>query len=506
MKKFTLYTILGAVLMTGMASCDSFLDTMPDQRTELDNVEKVRDILLSAYPTRHPELMFEFMSDNYEDNGENYASPGSDEINSYFWQDLTGVSYDSPQNMWDAYYKAIAAANQALEAIEELGTPDAALPYKGEALFCRAYGHFMLANIFCMAYHPTTASQHLGIPYIKKPEKAVGEIYDRGTLEEVYQQIDADIEEALPLIKKAQFAVPVYHFNSKAAHAFAARFNLFYGKDYDKVIRYATEAIGDDPTSVLRDLDGYNRFTNTNEWTRGYISAEEPANLMLLTTVSLAYRSHNQRYSITESIFRSHLAWSLLPGNVQPKVYNTVFHKNYMTYFIPKMTEIFEIKDQMSQTGFPHIVVPLFTTDETLLCRAEAYILKKAYGQAATDLSYWYSKKGAKACTVDEIVSHYAPRVVNGEQIENPNATPLNTGVTYEEKQLRLLQAVLHMRRIETLHEGMRWLDIKRYDIECQHTVANQDPLILKADDLRKAIQIPGQVLAAPGHMAPNPR
>ncbi|EJX01928.1 secreted protein containing RagB/SusD domain protein [gut metagenome] len=506
MKRFTLYTILGAVLITGMTSCDSFLDTMPDQRTELGNVEKVRDILLSAYPNRHPELMFEFMSDNYEDNGVNYKSPESDEINSYFWQDLTGISYDSPQSMWDAYYSAIAAANQALEAIDGLGTPEASLPYKGEALLCRAYGHFMLANIFCMAYQPATASQLLGIPYTKKPEKAVGEIYDRGTLEEVYQQIDADIEEALPLIKKTQFTIPVYHFNSKAAYAFAARFNLFYGKDYDKVIRYATEAIGDNPTSVLRDLKGYNRFTTTTEWTHGYISAEEPANLMLLTTISRYYRSHNKRYSITQSIFNTHLAWSPLPGNAKPEVYNTVFHLDYMSYFIPKMTEIFEITDQMSQTGLPHIVVPLFTTDETLLCRAEAYILKKAYEQAATDLSYWYSKKGAKACTVDEIVSHYSPRVVDGEQIENPNATPLNTGVTYEEKQLRMLQAVLHVRRIETLHEGMRWLDIKRYGIECQHTVANQEPLILKADDLRKAIQIPSQVLAAPGNMAPNPR
>lgn len=59
----------------GISSCDDFLDTMPDQRTELDNADKVRDILISAYPAQYPMLMFEFMSDNYDDNGDTYTAP-----------------------------------------------------------------------------------------------------------------------------------------------------------------------------------------------------------------------------------------------------------------------------------------------------------------------------------------------------------------------------------------------------------------------------------------------
>lgn len=508
MKRISIYLSMGvALLAMCMASCDDFLDTMPDKRTELNSVDKVRDILLSAYPYGHPTIMFEFMSDNYADNGENYGSPMNEVIQAYHWEDATGTGNDSPQAFWDRYYRAIAAANQALEAIEELGEPEESLPYKGEALLCRAFGHFMLANTFCMGYNPATAATTLGIPYIKSPEKRVGEVYERGTLEEVYRNLDADIEEALPLIRKSKFDVPVYHFNVKAAYAFAARFNLFYGKDYDKVIRYATEAIGENPTSVLRNLEGYNRYTNTDEWTRGYISKDEPANLMLLTTISLYGRSGNQRYGITQNIFRTSLAWSLLPGNRQPSVYNTVFHYNYMSYFVPKMMEIFEITDQLAQTGYPHVVVPIFTTDEALLCRAEAHVLKKEYTAAATDLSYWYVKKGAVACSADEIAAHYAPRQdAEGNWVENPNATPFNTGVTYDDMQLRMLQGVLHVRRIECLHEGMRWLDIKRYGISYQHNRSNKDPITLLPDDPRKAVQLPSQVLAAPGNMTPNPR
>lgn len=499
-RNILLSLLLVALTLGGLSSCDGFLDTMPDQRTDVDSPDKVRDLLLAAYPTLHPTLMFEYMSDNYDDNGDGYSNSNNLVEESYYWRDAIESDWDSPQEVWDANYKAIAAANQVLESIEELGDPESCSAYKGEALLCRAYGHFQLANTFCMAYNEQTAAGHLGIPYITSPEKEVGVVYDRGTLKEVYEKINADIEEALPLIEGAQFDVPLYHFNTKAAYAFAARFNLFYGKDYDKVIRFATLAIGTDPTAVLRDLNGYDKFTTGKEWTYGYINKDEPANLLLITNRSKAGRAFNKRYGITNSIMRSQLVWSKFPGDVQLTVYNTVFHSEYVSYVVPKMEEIFEITNQVSQTGQPHVVVPAFTTDETLLCRAEAYILKKEYDAAATDLSYWYKKKGVAGHTADEIVEFYK------KSSAETNAKPLNTGVSYDEKQTNMLHAVLHARRVEGIHEGVRWLDIKRYGLSIKHLIYGGTPIVLEADDNRKAIQIPSQVLSAPGNMTPNPR
>lgn len=492
--------LLVALTLGGLSSCDGFLDTMPDQRTDVDSPAKVRDLLLAAYPTLHPTLMFEYMSDNYDDNGDGYSNSYNLVEESYYWRDAIESDWDSPQEVWDANYKAIAAANQVLESIEELGDPESCSAYKGEALLCRAYGHFQLANTFCMAYNEQTAADYLGIPYITSPEKEVGVVYDRGTLKDVYEKINADIEEALPLIERAQFDVPLYHFNTKAAYAFAARFNLFYGKDYDKVIRFATLAIGTDPTAVLRDLNGYDKFTTGKEWTYGYINKDEPANLLLITNRSMAGRAFNKRYGITNAIMRSQLVWSNFPGNVQLTVYNTVFHSEYVSYVVPKMEEIFEVTNQVAQTGQPHVVVPAFTTDETLLCRAEAYILKKEYDAAATDLSYWYKKKGISGHTADEIAEFYK------KSSAETNAKPLNTGVVYDEKQTNMLHAVLHARRVEGIHEGVRWLDIKRYGLSIKHLIYGGTPIVLEAHDNRKAIQIPSQVLSAPGNMTPNPR
>lgn len=71
-----------------------------------------------------------------------------------------------------------------------------------------------------------------------------------------------------------------------------------------------------------------------------------------------------------------------------------------------------------------------------------------------------------------------------------------------------MIQCILHARRITSLHEGLRWPDIKRYGIVIYRrlvsdgygTVTDEMPV----DDLRRAIQIPKSVILA--GMQPNPR
>ena len=66
------------------------------------------------------------------------------------------------------------------------------------------------------------------------------------------------------------------------------------------------------------------------------------------------------------------------------------------------------------------------------------------------------------------------------------------------------------MRRIQTLHTGLRWFDIKRYGIELNRrtlaggTVGSVSSNILKSDDRRRAIQLPLDVISA--GLTPNPR
>ena len=87
---------------------------------------------------------------------------------------------------------------QMLKAIEELGGGADYDAQRGEALICRAFAHFQLANLFCMPYDASTAESTLGIPYTTEPETTVlPDGIERGTLAHTYEMIDSDIEEAL---------------------------------------------------------------------------------------------------------------------------------------------------------------------------------------------------------------------------------------------------------------------------------------------------------------------
>ncbi len=62
---------------------------------------------------------------------------------------------------------------------------------------------------------------------------------------------------------------------------------------------------------------------------------------------------------------------------------------------------------------------------------------------------------------------------------------------------LPFLQCVQHFRRIETVHTGQRWFDIKRFGLEIPRKIGPTGEDLLTVHDLRKAIQIPNEVLSA---------
>ena len=65
MKK--IYIPLVSLSLFGLSSCDKFLDELPDNRTEIDTVEEVQELLVSAYPNGLYMDIAETMSDNASD-------------------------------------------------------------------------------------------------------------------------------------------------------------------------------------------------------------------------------------------------------------------------------------------------------------------------------------------------------------------------------------------------------------------------------------------------------
>ena len=503
------------IMLLLSTSCGDFLDETTDNRTVIDSNEKITKLLVSAYPETSYCYLAELASDNVDDNGSSWTAYNRLQTQAYSWADITEVDTDGPQDLWDACYRAIATANQALEAIAESGTQADLNAQKGEALLCRAFGHFVLVNIFSKAYSETTSETDLGIPYTEKPETTVSPQYDRSTVANVYRKIDADIEAALPLLDDNIYDVPKYHFNKKAAYAFAARFNLYYRK-YDKVVEYATRVLGDYPFSVLRDWE-YASTLSPNDDMRGneFINTENRATLLLISANSVWGRIHGP-YSIGSKYAHNRIISSgETTGSTGPWGSYSNFYYDYGSYssfpkiVIRKINEYFEYTDPVNGIGFPHIIHPVFTTDETLLCRAEAYVFKNEYDKATADLSAFQeaysSADPLNRQTVNAFYSgigYYTPAEPTVKKALHPDFT------VAPGEQENFVQCILHMRRILTIHEGLRWFDIKRYGIQIyRRTVGNNSITVtdvLPADDPRRAIQLPQDVISA--GLEANPR
>jgi hypothetical protein len=63
----------------------------------------------------------------------------------------------------------------------------------------------------------------------------------------------------------------------------------------------------------------------------------------------------------------------------------------------------------------------------------------------------------------------------------------------------------LEERQKEFIHEGLRWFDIKRFEIPVEHQLQDGSVVVLEEDDNRKVLQIP-QAAIDVGGLEPNPR
>lgn len=498
--KFALVA-LGAL---AFASCNEFLDEMPDNRTEIDNAEKINMMLVSAYPNVLPITIMELMSDDVTDYGRNVSIGYDVYEDAYLMREFSGESTSSPTEVWNSCYMAIASANHALEGVEKVSDPESVAYLKGEALICRAYAHFVLVNTFCQAYNPQSSTSDMGIPYVTKPETVVFVNYDRGTVAGVYEKIAQDIEDGIYLIDDTKYSVPKYHFTSRAAGAFATQFYLHYGK-YDKAEEYAKMALGDDPEALYRNWDLFlNGNTSAAEYCNAFINSDEVANFFLQGVHSLAGRRYYYRY-ITTSVMINSLVRSAGPWGTSPLTgYDLVFQSSSRSYFMPKMMEKFIYTDAVAGIGFPYVVKAVYTVEKTLIDRAEAYVMMKEYDKAAADLSRFYSEADGMRynLSAQTIAAWYEAAYEAGDTRYVQTLAPrfeLEEGM-----QTYMVAACLHARRIAGAHEGERLLDLKRWGIAYTHVRDAADNIEVEPYDKRLAVQLPKAAVAA--GLPANPR
>ena len=506
-----------------LASCSDQLDTLPDNRTTLDTPKKIAGLLVTAYPDRTPTLFNEWMSDNTDYMGaqNSQGNRGGDQY--FFWQEQTEGGNDSPEQVWMLYYGGIYKANEALAAIEDQGGPknDILRNSKGEALLLRAYNHFVLANEFCRPYNGKTSTKDAGLYYATgiADFSAAAEQSVRGTVADVYAKIAEDIEAGIPLINDT-YEVPKYHFNKQAAYAFATRFYLYYEK-WEKAKEYADKLLGSNPAASLRDYAALqamplSKSEQAVKIAEAYCSASADCNLLVQTSVSnagmaLAPWLTSKRYTLTNylsetELFQSNNIWGTSSNLIWKPFTVNQAESNFA--LLMKLPREMEIVNTTTGSGYLRTLNVDFTMDEALLNRAEAEIMLGQNDAACADMTIWmknffntnvtltptsvqtYFKTVPYAyADADKMVpsfkKHISPRFTIGVE-----------GSVQES----LLQCMLNFRRIETVHQGLRWMDIRRYNIEIPRRLigVNGRPSKnldwLEKDDPRQVVQIPQSI------------
>lgn len=248
-----------------------------------------------------------------------------------------------------------------------------------------------------------------------------------------------------------------------------------------------------------------------------YVDANKSANLLLVCSHSYwgyicAPYGVGERYAHGPQVSSTETTKSVGPWN---SAYCLNIWSNSTALptkvMFQKVTQYTEVVDAVAETITGYIVNAAFTTDEALMCRAEAYALKGMYPEAVADLNEWvrvFTKSGTPL-TVESIngyygnMEYYQPMIPTVKKRLNPDFS-IETGI-----QENLIHCILHARRVLTVHEGLRWQDVKRYGIVIYRRLFNDNGTLtvtdeLKVDDPRRAIQIPIDAISA--GVKPNPR
>lgn len=232
------------LLMLASGSCKKILDvTSPNAVSDasvLTTAAGIRNARIGMYNTLQDKnyygAYYPLLAECYTDNG---TTGGYDVI------DLNDIAYRTVgtaniyvQGIYISIYNSIYTANKIIGNIGKVSglTDDEKNNITGEALFVRALGHFDLLRLFGEHWDKTSSYGIAVITSAEKPQQAV----PRNTVDESYQQIIADLQQALTNLNTDNGN---QYISSAAASALLARVYLYYG-DKTNAAASATTVIG----------------------------------------------------------------------------------------------------------------------------------------------------------------------------------------------------------------------------------------------------------------------
>lgn len=244
MMKKIIFLLLCTVLFAG---CSDFLRESSQDEVIVTTASDFSELLMgSGYPLLDRPLhsalllMDDDIAVNPYDANEGRITTITARRDYYTWQPDMWAKESSPfASGYEGTYERIMGCNATLDGIDEAtGSPTLGNRTKAEALALRALYYFELVNTYGKPYN--VDKNGLGVAL--KLSAAIVDDAPRNTVAEVYEQIEADLLDAIALLEPLEITRGDYRINLPAAQILLARTYLFMERWQDAVDA-ATDAI-----------------------------------------------------------------------------------------------------------------------------------------------------------------------------------------------------------------------------------------------------------------------
>jgi starch-binding outer membrane protein, SusD/RagB family len=383
-----------------------------------------------------------------------------------------------PLTTWTMFYRLVGNANAAIANIDNaVGSATEKSTLKGEALGLRAFSYLNLVQLFGKRYNAAGNNTQLGVPLVLTPTI---EGQARNTVEEVYTQINKDLEEAAKLLTNTRAFKS--HINLDVIKGLQARTALIQGK-FAAAAAFAADAKKNAALmNETRYQEGFSDISNP-EWMWGFDHLEDQSEFF---GAYHSYISCNYNSTVIRTypkVINSKLYDAIPATDVRSKMW--VKDPTAANSIVPPggvrvkyLNQKFKLPGSAPSTSLMGDI-PYMRSAEMYLIEAEAL------ARSGKD------SDGAKV--LFELISRRDP------------SYKLSTKTGKD-----LLDEIYFHRRVELWGEGHRFLDLKRLNLPLNRNGANHIPAIttlfdLPADDVRWEFLIPRAEMDANKLMVQNP-
>lgn len=231
-----------ACLAASLVSCNDYLDIKPKGVVIPEKCSDYESLLNDAQLMKASDSYPNYMTDDvympYEDDmtgGFLYMELPNQNLYS-FQSEVFGDGEED--GLWEYSYNRIYTYNVIVEDV--MASTQATEEYKkqvrAEALMGRAFEYLTLVNAYANHYDPATAATDPGVPLML--DKDINKTnLQRATVQEVYDQIQADLDEAAIDLPERS-ALNAFRASKPVGYGMLARMYLYMG-NYEKALENA---------------------------------------------------------------------------------------------------------------------------------------------------------------------------------------------------------------------------------------------------------------------------